>query len=239
MSNNTISSCSRIFIWSCSWFYCWNYWSLFVFQFQVLCIYSCVLIYCIFILKGLGATVCYWWALTLLRSWAEKKMESKRIFQAINLSVQDQAFKLIVICRLSPILPSAVLNYLFATMGVSYPMYLGATVVGVAPLAILYAYIGSLAEDLASAFGDEGSTLQSLIILGFFIGSTVLLCIFLAWVGKREIKKALKKLDEIERLKEEEEGEGKGNDTNELDMFSAGEEERLLKEPPPSYTLEE
>ena len=148
----------------------------------------------------LGATVCYWWALTLVQGWAKRKMESKRVFKAIYIAVQDQSFKLIIICRLSPVLPSSILNYLFATMGVKFfPMYTVATVLGILPLVILYSYIGSLASNLASAFGDEdANTTQTFILLAFFVVSTILLVIILGWIGKREIKKVLKKLDELE-----------------------------------------
>lgn len=169
----------------------------------------------IFSIIGLGATVCYWWALTLLKSWAEEKLDSKRIFKAIHIAVQDQSFKLIVICRLSPITPSAILNYLFATMGVNYGMYMLATVIGVSPLAIMYAYIGSLAEDLTDAFNGDGSLTQTIILLVFFVVSTFLLILLLAWIGKREIKKALKKLVELEE---------KDEDDLLLSDFSAGEE---------------
>ena len=43
---------------------------------------------------------------------------------------------------------------------------------------------------------------QTLILLGFVIISTILLTIILAWIGKREIKKAYKKLDAMEKLEE-------------------------------------
>ena len=65
----------------------------------------------------IGGTICYWWALTLLRDWAEQKLQSRRVFLALHLAVKNQAWKLIILTHISPILPASLLNYLFATMG--------------------------------------------------------------------------------------------------------------------------
>ena len=148
----------------------------------------------------MGATVCYAWAMGLIREWSQQKIQSKRIYQAIALAVQDQGFKLGVVCRLSPLLPSSLLNYLFAAMDVPFPAFILSTAIGVAPLALLVAYIGSLADDLADALagGGEGGQVKLLVILALAVISTVLLVILLTFIGKREIGKALLALDALE-----------------------------------------
>jgi len=73
----------------------------------------------------IGSVICYLWALTIAKEWAERKMSENRVLQAIQLAVQTEALKLIVLCHISPILPATVLHYVFATMGYASELSLG------------------------------------------------------------------------------------------------------------------
>ena len=67
--------------------------------------------------KAIGAILCFWWGKLLLIEWSEKQQRKKKIVRAICYAVRKEALKLVVLCRLSPVLPSSIMNYLFATTG--------------------------------------------------------------------------------------------------------------------------
>eukprot|EP01095_Lingulamoeba_sp_RSL-Kostka_P011739 TRINITY_DN454_c5_g1_i1.p1 TRINITY_DN454_c5_g1~~TRINITY_DN454_c5_g1_i1.p1 ORF type:complete len:296 (+),score=49.34 TRINITY_DN454_c5_g1_i1:128-1015(+) len=145
----------------------------------------------------LGATICYFWSITLLHDWAVKQLNSKRIFKAVHQAVQKNSIKLIILTRISPILPSPMLNYLFGTMGVGYIKYSLSSLVGIIPLLVIYVYIGSLANDLASAFNDGASGLgQKLVYIGVAIITSIFIIVVVTYYLKKEINIAMKQLDD-------------------------------------------
>jgi uncharacterized membrane protein YdjX (TVP38/TMEM64 family) len=146
-----------------------------------------------------GSTICYVWALTLVQEWAEKQLESKKIFKAIEMAVQNEAMKFIILTHLCPLFSTTILNYLFATMGVNFIKFFLGTGIGFVPLTFMYCYIGSVSASLVSAFqGDEAGIWKIVVILLFAVVSLVLLILVLGWIGKREYNRILKEYEEKE-----------------------------------------
>lgn len=70
-------------------------------------------------------------------------------FTALIEAVDEEGWKIVFLCRLSPLLPFNVLNYAFGLTGIPFSRYFLATWVGSVPWTAMYVYIGSLAADLA------------------------------------------------------------------------------------------
>eukprot|EP01095_Lingulamoeba_sp_RSL-Kostka_P012481 TRINITY_DN4972_c0_g1_i1.p1 TRINITY_DN4972_c0_g1~~TRINITY_DN4972_c0_g1_i1.p1 ORF type:complete len:418 (-),score=118.13 TRINITY_DN4972_c0_g1_i1:120-1373(-) len=148
----------------------------------------------------LGMALCYIMGRGLMRKWTEEKIKQRRIFQAIDLAVQKQAWKLIILTHLSPILPATLLHYVYAAVGVNFLTFIISSFVGIAPGMVVYTYVGTLSNSILNAItGKSDSMTTEIIYLVLIIVTSVLLVVLVTWIAKRELKKALNELDQQEQ----------------------------------------
>ena len=103
----------------------------------------------------------------------ERDSRMKSLQQAFS----DEGWRVVVLLRLSPLIPYGMQNYLFSVTNIGFLPYVIATVIGIMPATALYVYIGSLG---ASA-GGEGGPLKWALIVGGLIATAIV-----AWlIGKR------------------------------------------------------
>ena len=108
-----------------------------------------------------GATAAFLLGRTLLRDWAVRKTRGSPQLRAIQHAVEREGFKLILLLRLSPLVPFNVLNYALSLSNVRLSTYVVASAVGMLPATALYVYFGSLAStaaELSTAAKSGGST---------------------------------------------------------------------------------
>lgn len=91
----------------------------------------------------------------LLRSWVERITADNPKFQAIDKAVGAEGFKIVLLLRLSPLLPFALSNYFYGLTAVGFWPYLAATALGFAPGTFAYVYTGEAAKALTS--GEEAA----------------------------------------------------------------------------------
>eukprot|EP01089_Gocevia_fonbrunei_P011709 TRINITY_DN2551_c0_g1_i1.p1 TRINITY_DN2551_c0_g1~~TRINITY_DN2551_c0_g1_i1.p1 ORF type:complete len:310 (-),score=44.16 TRINITY_DN2551_c0_g1_i1:109-1038(-) len=132
----------------------------------------------------------------LARDWAAEQIEQRPKFKAIDQAVDRYGWYIIFLIRISPVFPFGVCNYLFGITKVPFYKYWLASTAGLAPYTIAYTYIGSLTRDLADIFSDDAEESDSWIWLTVGGVSTLLSVVFIAWVTRRALQKAI---DEIEK----------------------------------------
>jgi len=95
---------------------------------------------------------------------------------ALNSAVSDEGWRVVLLMRLSPVIPFGLQSYLFAVTHIGFVPFVLATFVGTMPATALYVYIGSLGQ----AIGTAG-VLQWILVLAGLVATGVV-----AWVvGKR------------------------------------------------------
>jgi len=92
----------------------------------------------------LAATAAFVLGRTLLRSRVERRILGDPRFAAIDRAIGDQGLKLVLLLRLSPIVPFNFLNYALALTRVRLRDYLLGSALGMFPATVLYVYLGSL-----------------------------------------------------------------------------------------------
>ncbi len=97
----------------------------------------------------LGAIVAFLIGRYCARAWVYRQMQRYPYFRAIDACVAQAGFRIVLLTRLSPILPYNLLNYGFGLTCVSLKDY-GLGSLGMIPGTIMYAYLGSLTGDLAT-----------------------------------------------------------------------------------------
>ncbi|MGI4740398.1 MAG: TVP38/TMEM64 family protein [Janthinobacterium lividum] len=91
---------------------------------------------------------------------------------AVLGELQHQSWQLILLTRLSPVLPFALMTFVLAIVGVPRGRFLAASVLGMLPRSLFFYWLGTKAQDVLALLRnpDEG-TLSKLVLLGLVAAS--------------------------------------------------------------------
>ena len=136
----------------------------------------------------MAATLAFLLGRTALRDRIERKVRASRKAEAIQQAVGREGFKLVLLLRLSPLVPFNLLNYALSLSRVRLGTYVMASIVGMLPGTALYVYLGSLAPAAAqlSTVTDQGGTLTTAFYFGG-LAATVLVVVFATRAAKRAL----------------------------------------------------
>lgn len=135
-----------------------------------------------------GATCAFLLGRTLLRGWAAARVGESPRLRAIDAAIDREAFKIVLLLRLSPFFPFNILNYALSLSRVRIGTYVLASFIGMLPGTAMYVYLGSLAPaaaELASAGGGGGTTRTALYAAGLLATAAA------AVIGTRAARRAL------------------------------------------------
>lgn len=122
------------------------------------------------------------------RRWVEQRVASNRRLKAIEKGLQEEAFLIVVLTRLSLIIPFNVLNYAYGVTSVTARTHFVATTVGMLPAVGLYVYLGTLARDLGQILSGDATPSD----LGYWIAAAgVAAIVVLTWAIHRTASRAL------------------------------------------------
>jgi uncharacterized membrane protein YdjX (TVP38/TMEM64 family) len=148
----------------------------------------------VFIGLSIGALLAFLLARYLLRDMVQRQLQKWRITAAIDAALATDGLRVMVLLRLSPLVPYNVFNYLIAATSVSFRAY-SAALFAMIPATFGYVYLGATVAEAASAAmaGAEstnaGSEAQTIRILSLSIGAacTVLAVAAISVVAKRHL----------------------------------------------------
>jgi uncharacterized membrane protein YdjX (TVP38/TMEM64 family) len=89
------------------------------------------------------------------RTWIADRMARYPGLSAIGRAVDSDAFKVVLLTRLSPLFPFNLLNYAFGLSSVPFKTYVLASWLGMLPGTLMYIYLGSAAQNLAALLAGE------------------------------------------------------------------------------------
>jgi len=143
----------------------------------------------VYVLIGatLGAAAAFLVARYAARPMVERKLAGNERFQRIDRIIEQQGGKMVVLMRLSPLLPFNALNYALGISKVRFLSYLLGSV-GMIPGTLLYVYYGKLAGDLTALGGREverGPEYYLFLALGLI--ATIAVAVIAARAGKRAL----------------------------------------------------
>ncbi|GMH33526.1 hypothetical protein BSKO_01360 [Bryopsis sp. KO-2023] len=129
-------------------------------------------------------------------------------FRVIDAAISKNAWKMILLLRLSPVVPFNLLNYALATTGISVVEFTVASAIGVIPWILVLVHVGAVAR---TAMGRASQGFDGLNELGWgpwttfmWVMLSVVSVVGLGWYTKHAISQALattaqeESLDEVE-----------------------------------------
>jgi len=141
----------------------------------------------------LAATTAFLLGRTTLRGWVQRRIARAPRTHALSRAIGKDSFKLILLLRLSPVVPFTVLNYALGLSEASLGRYVLASFIGMLPGTWMYVYLGSLATTAASltdAGQGGGAARVALSVAGLV--ATVLAVVFVTRSARDALQKELK-----------------------------------------------
>ncbi len=97
---------------------------------------------------ALGGTLAWFIGRTLARDWVAEKVSGNRRIAALDKAIAHRGFVVVVLTRLSLLIPFNLLNYAYGLTRVRVLPYFFATWIGMLPAVTLYVYLGSVAKNV-------------------------------------------------------------------------------------------
>lgn len=91
-----------------------------------------------------GASLAFVVARHLARDHVRRAIATRRNIAAIDRAIAAEGWKIVLLLRLSPVVPFNIQNYLFGVTAVPFRAYVMATFVGIAPASSVFIAIGAL-----------------------------------------------------------------------------------------------
>ncbi|KAJ1570112.1 hypothetical protein HK096_011153, partial [Nowakowskiella sp. JEL0078] len=126
---------------------------------------------------------------TWLRPWVEAKAKNDVRFIAVDRAVAKEGFKIVILLRLSPIIPFGLNNYILSMTMIPFWGLVWSTLIGNIPGTILYCFMGSVIGSLADEYEIDPHVKWIMILFSFvFLTGSVF---YITLVAKRALRQAM------------------------------------------------
>ena len=143
----------------------------------------------------LGASVSFLVGRKFARGWVGAKIAGDEKFAAIDRAVGREGWKIVLLTRLSPVIPFNLLNYGLSITRVRFWHYVLASWIGMLPGTIMYVYIGTTLKTLAEAAGSPDTGIAGKIAFFGGLALVVVVSIFITCIARKALSKATEEVD--------------------------------------------
>lgn len=139
---------------------------------------------------------------TMARGWVQQRLRNFRTLTALDSAVAENGFLIVLLTRLSLVLPLNLLNYSYSVTGVGVAQYVAGTAVGMIPAVTVYAFLGASVGDISSLLAGDYQALTG----GWIVWLSLAIAVGVtAWVArltsvrlKRHLETAEPEMTELE-----------------------------------------
>ncbi len=137
----------------------------------------------------LGSTAAFLIGRWVARDWAAARIASSPRLTRLDGELGARGFRTLLVCRLAPIMPFNFLNYALGASQLRLRDFVLSTFIGTLPSAIVYAWLGSRAHDVADFVAEARARGGKWGEVAFWLGvaATVLAIATVARIVKRAI----------------------------------------------------
>ena len=135
-----------------------------------------------------GAATAFLVGRSIAREWVAGRLAGRPKMAALARAVETEGFKIVLLTRLSPVLPFNLLNYAFGLTAVPFRTYVLASWIGMLPGTIMYVYLGSAASSLAALLsGDQPRSTGQHVLFVLGLAATVAATIIVTRTARRAL----------------------------------------------------
>jgi uncharacterized membrane protein YdjX (TVP38/TMEM64 family) len=132
-----------------------------------------------------GAVLAFLIGRYLAREKVKRAVRKRPVLEAIDQAVREEGWKIVVLLRLTPLVPFNIQNYALGVTDVRLMPYALGTFFGIMPGTALYVYLGAIGE--AAARGESGGLLQtSFLSIGLI--TTIVVVVVIGRKAKAKLK---------------------------------------------------
>ena len=128
----------------------------------------------------LGASCAFMVSRYLIRKSIEKRVLKNKKFQSIDNEIDEQGWKIVILARLSPIIPFFLLNYALGITKIRFIHFIFASWVGMIPGTTVYVLMGTMGGAFIN--GKKSSFEWSLLGMGLI--ATILVTLLISKIVK-------------------------------------------------------
>lgn len=103
----------------------------------------------------ISSTLAFWVGRRFARPWVERRLRRRTALTAADHAIARNGLMVVLLARLSLVIPFGPLNYSLSLTGVKFRDYLLATNIGMIPAYFLPVYLGMTASDVAAILGGD------------------------------------------------------------------------------------
>jgi uncharacterized membrane protein YdjX (TVP38/TMEM64 family) len=142
----------------------------------------------VFVAATLGAAAAFLVARYLARGYVERRIGTGRL-AAVDRALARDGFRLVLLLRLTPVVPYSLLNYSLGLTGVRFRDFFMASA-GMLPGTLLYVYYGKVAGDLAALAGGQAvpRDLAYWISIGLGLAATLAVTVLVTRIARRALR---------------------------------------------------
>lgn len=137
----------------------------------------------------LGATGAFLLGRFLFRDWVQRRLRSNAKFEALDRAVGREGWRIVLLTRLSPVIPFNLLNYFLGLTRVPLWHYILTSWIGMMPGTVLYVYLGSL----TTAISEERSRAEW-ILYGVGLLATIVVVVHVTRLARRALSGSLQEV---------------------------------------------
>jgi uncharacterized membrane protein YdjX (TVP38/TMEM64 family) len=141
---------------------------------------------------ALAASLAFVLARTVLRQPVERRLAAWPRMRAVDRAIAADTFRIVLLLRLSPVLPFNVLNLALGVSAARFGAYVAATFLGILPVGWLYLYLGSLGSSVAELrdAGRQGGAAH-IALLAIGLTATLVAVIVVTRAARRALEREL------------------------------------------------
>lgn len=148
----------------------------------------------VFVGASTGSTAAFLFGRYLFQDCIQNRLYKKyQVFEAIDTALKEEGLKIMILLRLSPIVPFNAINYILGVTSAKLRDYMLACF-AMLPGTILYTFLGSSAGSLVeSASTGSGNLTVTIIVVVFGVVFGVLSIVATTYYAKKELNKIIDK----------------------------------------------
>lgn len=145
---------------------------------------------------SIGSTAGAACAFLIARYFAREKISNalsgKSKFRAIDRRVGEKGWRIVLLLRLSPLVPFNLQNYLYGLTAIRFWPYVLASWIGMLPGTLLYVYLGAAGRVgiEAAAAGETGRDPLEIVFFGIGLVATVAVTVYVTRLARRALREA-------------------------------------------------